>query len=452
MLWVLFCLLLVLVPFIPWLPRGWRLVAGLAVVQGLAVILVAGARGDERDILAVLAAVPLALAWAAGVLSRRHWRRLEGAPQDSSPASPRVLQLAVCQALSLPSAWIVWQAFEALGRRSDSPTRGHEIAVAAAVALLALAVLALRRQSPAPYWPWVAAPLVAAAAIGGWASWQALAMMRGAEQVADGQPFCIQVPQARDRYRPARSMGDLSAFVALERGQNHAVLAAGPPGQLRFFHWSHRDGRFLPGGTPVLHCRPDPQFTTALGLLPGPAAAPPDESHLFAVLEGRPFLVPRAYRPSSLGSTRQLRLHAEAPGFAPGTAVVEMDMVGFCEPIEPRVYRGRCLWIDATTPYVQASAGAGAHGLSRQAVTAGTSQLTQWFERDGQGRVTTKITCPSSGSPCSQEFQAAGMTLTFTHAAELVPRWREMQAALLVRVREFERGGALEQARLQAGR
>lgn len=454
MLWLLHLLLLVVAACLAWLPRGWPLVGALFLVQGTAAILVAGVGSDGRVLLGTLATASLLLAAGAGALSRRLLRGAQEPATEGTAASPLARQVALFQVLSLPCAWIAWQGFAAFARASDSPLRGHAIALVALAASLALGACAVRWRARGSAPPaWISAPLAAVAVVAGWSTLQAFVLRAAARELAAGQPFCIQLPQARDRYAAARSIGDLSGFVALERGQNHAVLVAGAPGRQRFFHWSHRAGRFLPVGTPVLDCRPDAAFTAALGVLPEPARPARRSDALLAVLEGRPFLLPHGYGATTLGSPRNLRFHAALPDFAPGTAsTVDLDAIGLCEPVEPRVHRGRCLWINEPTAYVQVTPAAAEHGLARQHVVAGTSTETEWFARDAQGRVTTRIACGSPRSGCTQQFQAAGVTLHITHGAELVPRWRELQAALLERVRGFEAAGRQEADRLQSAR
>lgn len=455
MLWGAYLLLLVLAVGAAWLPAGWRVVGVLAIVHGVALIAVVGGRGDDRTVLVVLLLGTLLLVAGASALSRR-WLGFAGQPVAGGKPSPVAQRVATFLALSLPCAWLAWQGFEVLGRGSDSPLRGHAIALVAAAAALALALLGIalrRRARGAAHWPWIAAPLASLALIGGWSTAQAFAMLRGAEEVAAGKPFCIQLPRTHERYAAARSVGDLSAFVALERGQNHAVLVAGAPGDQRFFHWAHREGRFLPGGSPVLGCRPEPHFASALGLVPGPLAPSPAPDALVAILNGRAFLIREGHRPTTLGSSHSLRFQAALPDFAPGTATtVDLDAFGSCELIEPGVHQGRCLWINEPTAHVQVSPRAAEHGLSSQTVLAGASPSTEWFARDPYGRIAMKITCGPAGLPCSQVFQAAGLTLLFTHGPELVPRWRELQAALLERVAGFEGAGRQELARMQVGR
>lgn len=160
-------------------------------------------------------------------------------------------------------------------------------------------------------------------ALAGLLAWPAPAVVRGAERIAAGAPYCIQVAHGAD-YREARSWSDFAPAVmqATQNGvalQFHAILAIGAGPQPDIYNWSYRSMAWrdasLSRAPPVVSCRPRGSFAKTLPFI---ALGPANESDTVNLrLLGREFWVPATYEPTASASNNPyLRLTIDMPAFS----------------------------------------------------------------------------------------------------------------------------------------
>jgi hypothetical protein len=108
-------------------------------------------------------------------------------------------------------------------------------------------------------------------------------VVKQAETLASGAPYCIQVANGTAEYSQAESLLELSGITMRASGFSgrsfafHAVLVVEGNGTPSFFNWSYRRGgwlKYVSGPRPIVHCQARQQFARQLPTLFASAPSP----------------------------------------------------------------------------------------------------------------------------------------------------------------------------------
>jgi hypothetical protein len=308
--------------------------------------------------------------------------------------------------------------------------------------------------------------LAAAALVVAIGATTALLVVRGAEEIAESRPYCIQIADGRSDYRPARSWLDLSALTMWARRhgplymQHHAILVAGEGANQRLYHWSYRrmgfeegvlNGRHE-GRRPALTCVPARDFAAAqLALIAGSSS----DSNYVMLSAREAYLIPAIWQAKwNGGMSRTLVLAATAPDFHP--------LERRWSDLAPGERDNNCVFIDWNPEWMLSlmkSAPGGTiveqgaeYRLSKtRTVTRGKDGKEYVGYRymvyadessAGSGINTTVIGCgmPSAAVPksCQHRFINKGRQFYFRHRPEDVADWQRMQGRILELMDSFE--------------
>jgi hypothetical protein len=257
--------------------------------------------------------------------------------------------------------------------------------------------------------------------------WPAPAVVGGAERIAAGAPYCIQVAQDAD-YREARSWSDFAPanMQATQNGvalQFHAILAIGSGPRPEIYNWSYRSMSWRDAtqsrAPPVISCRPQAGFARALPLVALGSASAPDKIYLR--LLGRAFSIPAAYEPwAHASSNPSLRLTIDAPGFARASC--------------PGGLACRDRWL--TIYLFPASVMRWLDGPATDETRLVEAHMT------AAGEIRTRIDChgPSHnlGLNCTQHFLFDGALFQFDMRETELSDWRAIQARFIALFQDLQ--------------
>jgi hypothetical protein len=254
----------------------------------------------------------------------------------------------------------------------------------------------------------------------------------GAERVASGRPYCIEVATNKGGYETLRSQIDLAGFYMRGNGANHAVLVVRDAGKVELYHWSYRHNRFESGAHigPLIYCQPDPDFLQH----------PRSVDTLNFVFHGYRFSIPRAYAPGASESSPIITIAARAPHFSPDHA-----------------YRLRATPTNDVTVTIGADAklqswrrrqsaryevkGLGEdRGLIKERIESMSpkSPRLQYYELEPNGDVKTLVLCFEEAQyQCTHLFSDGRFSYYFFHMPADLRDWRGMQQALVSTMSSF---------------
>lgn len=423
----------------------------MLVIANVLTLLFVQEKAADAVILFLLLALPMLLALAGGALSRwlvlRKILRRPAAIARPSASTGLANTILVMQVTALPVAALIWH----VGRiwvQVNSPWQGHAMLALAFVALLvawSVCQRAWRRQTLT--WPQTVLLTVSAVVLITAAGCVVLVkqVLTRAEQLAQGAPYCLQLPQADVDRRAASSLLDLSIFALAGRGSGHVELVIAAANEDQFMPWSFRELNFYRDSSRRFWCTPQLAYASKLSLAPVPdrAARP---KYLRLALAGRALAIPLALHPQSHGEN-SVSFNALAPEFSPGDdgKRVEVRVVWACEQYAS-FHRGHCIWISGASPTYNRIEGVSEEfGLTKQSIEFVDAQsristgqrYDEYHQRDALGKIAVKITCHARSPDCEHLFDAQGLGYRFSHPRELLPRWREMQAKLQERLASF---------------
>jgi hypothetical protein len=288
-----------------------------------------------------------------------------------------------------------------------------------------------------------------------------LLVANGADEVAESQPYCIQVADGTSDYRPARSWLDLSIFTMWAKTdgplymQHHAILVVAGTANPRLYHWSYRRHAFelgvlngeIEGDRPAITCVPARDFVAKrLALFPKPS-----DSNYIRYSARDAYRIPNAWQAEwSGGMSPTLRLATTAPDFQPlnrrwsDLTLGERDSNWVFVEWNPE-------WVLSLT---KAAPGgvvvehSTEFGLSMsKTITRGKDGKEHVGYRylaydDGRGINTTVIGCgtPSEAVPksCQHRFINRERHFYFRHRPEEVADWKAMQQRIVALMDAFE--------------
>lgn len=258
--------------------------------------------------------------------------------------------------------------------------------------------------------------------------WPAPWLVRDAERIAGGSPYCIQVAELAD-YRQAGSWLDFSPVMMrpwYDGGyamQFHAILAVGAGPNPKRYNWSYwsmswRDAT-ISRAPSVVSCMPKRSFAAELPYIF--AAASEEEDTLHFRFAGRSFVIPAAYRPRAhAAGSPQLGIILKAPGFTPAGMSCDRDCAN--------------LW--AIFHFQPASVISWLNGPA----TDETRIVDESIGSDGP--IKTRIDCSPASTVwlnCRHYFLHDGVLFYFNMSEVDLDAWRQVQGRLIALFRELQR-------------
>jgi hypothetical protein len=257
--------------------------------------------------------------------------------------------------------------------------------------------------------------------------WPASSLVRDAERIAGGAPYCIQVAKGGD-YRQAGSWLDFSPAVMsamVKRGhamQFHAVLAVGSGPEPTLYNWSYRSMSWRSGtrshALPVVSCVPRHSFAAELPYL---VEGPTDPDTVFLRLTGRSFTIPASYQP---------RAHAADNPYLMLTVDVADARPAACDG--PRACVNHWLQIYLRPVSVMSWLDGPVTESARVVDDSATPNE----------RIRTRIDCyPASyngGFNCTQHFLFDGVLFRFQMREADLDDWRVIQSRLVALFRDLQ--------------
>jgi len=257
----------------------------------------------------------------------------------------------------------------------------------------------------------------------------------GAELVAAGRPYCIEVATSTGSYETLRSRIDLAGFYMRGNGANHAVLVVRDSGKLELYHWSYRHNRFESGANigPLIYCEPDPDFLKH----------PRSVDTLNFLFQGYRFSIPRAYTPGVSASSRTITIAATAPRFRPDhgyrsrTPPINYVTVTIGADAKLQSWRTRQSVRDEVNGLGED------RGLIKERIESMSPQSPrlQYYELEPNGDVKTLVLCFEEAQyQCTHLFSDGRFSYYFFHMPADLRDWRGMQQALVSTVSSFIQG------------
>lgn len=285
-----------------------------------------------------------------------------------------------------------------------------------------------------------------------WSAKGAGAASKSAAEVADGQPFCIQVQAPRRDYRPVVGLVELSRLSMLARNGSyfHGVMVAGNGADRKLYNWSHWRNRWdeLPEGgegttVATIRCVPRADFANRLTWWPDADRAGQPRG-LYAHIHGRSYLIDREFHGRASGN--HISFHSQGTDFRPVPASeLETHRGRYMNSLE---FRSRS-WMEGLLENRDALdlLSVRAH----PALRPGPGGSTLYVGRDATGTAHTVVICgPETArnpTSCQHIFYADGAMWTFRHRLRDLVRWRKLQAAYRERFSRFEAAAARCEAR-----
>lgn len=301
-----------------------------------------------------------------------------------------------------------------------------------------------------------------------------LAVTQSARRIAGDSRYCIQVAGGENRYKPARTLLDLSVlrlWGRLERGiyfSHHAILVVDrEPNRQQRFHWSYWQQQLAPGFVPGLRneeaegygsavtCEPELGFAGGLRWI---IPETPDSDYVrFSAQEA--YRIPKSYHAQWMGGARGYWLLLGAP--APKFLALKKSREDSTEKerlndwlivnSDPTI---SAKFVDAinSDPVSVVERGVEFELQKQKLFTEGSSSKahasTRYFNPVGEradGPGPTLIWCqtPSVHDPksCAHSFIGHGRNMSFRHRTEEVANWRDMQNRVLELLASFEARG-----------
>lgn len=294
-----------------------------------------------------------------------------------------------------------------------------------------------------------------------------LAVTQSARRIAGDSRYCIQVAGGENRYKPARTLFDLSVFRLWgrqERGiyfSHHAILVVDrEPNRQQRFHWSYWRQHGVPGFVPGLRneeaegygsavtCEPAPGFA---GGLPWIIPETPDSDYVrFSAHEA--YRIPKSYHAQWHGGSAGywLLLGAPSPRFlalnksrnysTEKERLNEWLVVNSNPTISAKL-------VDAINSDPVSVMERGVEfGLQKQKLFTdgrGSIERTRYFiSVDESSLDPTLIGCltPSVHDPksCTHSFIRNGRNISFQHRTEDLANWRDMQNRVMELLSSFD--------------
>ncbi len=243
--------------------------------------------------------------------------------------------------------------------------------------------------------------------------WPGLWMLDGAERLAAGEPYCIQVADGAD-YRPANTWLDFSLARLQPKIQGglamqfRAILAVGSGPNPAVYNWSHRAmawrNQAHARASPVVSCRPRVDYAE-IPVFMGNSGSDADVRLLrFA---GRSFGIPSLYQPGGHAASNPM-LHVVVD--LKMKATVSCDAVRYCLGEWVVVYFNPVSVLSWLNKPMKAP-----------------TRLMD--EGAGVAPIRTRVDC--YGGNCTQYFLYDGMLFRFHMKDADLGEWRQLQQRLI---------------------
>lgn len=254
-----------------------------------------------------------------------------------------------------------------------------------------------------------------------------------AEQIADGEPYCILVPKGDSGYRPAKNFTDtMGLLMRGSNAQNHAVLVVGYQEHPKTYHWSYfnfgfEEGALTTGRRDDCIGHKFDYNNLSLG----------DYSETVAIMvNSTTYHIPLVYQPYTLHNG--LGFVTQIPSFRPAKATYGNMLHVYKhrgrpmrlleeDPGETKTFVSLVEYGLETSPYQSARAGADSD-----------TPYGTYYAKNDEGDLATIISCPGPEDiDCQVRFNEGEWTYSFKLMPTELHQWRSIERQVVEFVDSF---------------